>query len=187
MFQFSPLWDGMEKLSPQGLQRVGWGSLAMLWPEYSPHCQLLLERPVVFVCRGNRKFHLCSMGQRCAQVFLMCAMFVHTDQVGNYLGKQRGCDLTACFRCFQSAEEAGVHCAAALERGVRLTDRGTSHLAVSISLSGCRKLVSVPDRQLPVSLPFPLPACLHMDGTGLLVLSPALTIGSTNIPICLQC
>lgn len=149
---FSSLGLYGETVSP-GAAEGGLGWFGHAFARIFTSFQLPLEHPVVFVCTGRRKFHLCSVGQHCAQVFLMCAMVLHTGQAGNYLGQQRGCDLTACFRCFQSAEEAGGHCAAALERGVCLTDRDKSHLAVSIFLSGCRKLIA----SFPSHCLFPYP------------------------------
>lgn len=92
--------------------------------------------------------------------------------------------------------ETGGHCSAALERGVYLKDREKSHLAGSTSSSGCRKLANLPLIFIfPPQQPF---SCMLVstqqlshpktwDGTGLPVLSPALTTGSINIVFCSEC
>jgi len=71
----------------------------MLWYEYSPHCKLLLECPVV--SRAEKVSSLLSGTALCPGLPDMCPpdLALHIGQAGDYSGQQSDCGLTARFIC----------------------------------------------------------------------------------------
>lgn len=78
--------------------------------------------------------------------------------------------------------ETGGHCSAALERGVYLNDREKSHLAVSTSSSGCRKLAN-----LPLTFIFPPQQPFFCTLVSTQCLSHPKTLDRAGLPVLFPC